>query len=694
MKINSTLLLTALTACTAFLGVNMQAGPVTNWHTFRATTATTLSGQGTSSPVYGSTNLTASGSFLIGYLDALSLTNVGDRITFSFQASFTDAVGMANAMDNFRFALFDLNGQTPVTAENTASAGVNGQTDDWRGYWFGVRHPTGVGSIRERIAALVSGDNAFAATGDNNPTAPSLGSVGGDGVNFLSSTGPEGGPPYLGVMALEKTPAGVALAGLFGGNGATNLFAVNDDATPFPVNYAAVGYLNGGPLSCDQINFQNVTVTYSFSNALQITSQPADVSVTAGQPAQFSVTWSGSGIIPYFQWRENGADILDATNATYPIASTAIGQDGFTYSVVVSNVFGDSVTSSDATLTVITDTNAPLVLSVSSVVSNSLNVVFSEPVDPVTAQDTGSYTLAGNSISLATLIGTTNVLVTLDNPITTNYTLTVQNVKDISGNPVVTTNVPGIAHGFQESLSVLISDGLGFALNEKVVVQAGGSDIFGASDQFQFVYRSLSGDFDVAVRVESLVNTDGNAKAGLMARVNTFFDSRNVMMTATPGRFIFQYRTNTAGANSFAVASPRPPTAFPNSWVRLVRSGAVFTGYSSTNLGVWDLIASYDTSIDADGAYPADILVGLAVTSHDVNEVTEAVFSDFLPSLAIARIGNKVELSWPSWAIGFTLQATASLTSPIMWTNVTGSSMTNRLDFPADSGSSFFRLIR
>ena len=99
----------------------------------------------------------------------MSLTNLGDRITFSYQVTFTDAGGMSSAGDNFRYALFDLNGQTPVTAENTATAGVDGQTDNWRGYWFGNKGGGGAGnngSIRERIAALNSGDNAFAATGD------------------------------------------------------------------------------------------------------------------------------------------------------------------------------------------------------------------------------------------------------------------------------------------------------------------------------------------------------------------------------------------------------------------------------------------------------------------------------------------------------------------------------------------------
>ena len=78
-----------------------------------------------------------------------------------------------------------------------------------------------------------------------------------------------------------------------------------------------------------------------------------------------------------------------------------------------------------ATLSVSLDTNAPVVLSASSLLPNSLNVIFSEPVDPVTAQDCDNYTLAATRSRPSTLVGSTNVQITVDNPITANYTLSV-----------------------------------------------------------------------------------------------------------------------------------------------------------------------------------------------------------------------------------------------------------------------------
>jgi hypothetical protein len=686
----------SLIAATVFACATLRASPVTNWHTFKDATATTLSGQGTGSPVMGAT-ATSSAAFLIGYFQAMSLTNVGDRILFSYQVTFTDAVGMSTPGDNFRFALFDLNGQTPVVAENTATAGVDGQTDNWRGYWFGQKGGGGAGvngSIRERISALVSGDNAFAATSANAPTAPSLGSVGGNPITLQSSTDPAGGTNYVGLMAVEKTPTGVALAGLLRGNGSTNLFAANDDSSPWPVNYGAVGYLNAGPLSCDQVNFQNVTVEYFVSNALAFVNQPVSATRDAGEQVEFSATWTGSGVIPYIQWRENGADIPDATNSTYTISSVSSGQNSYTYSVVVSNVFGDSITSTNATLSVIIDTNPPTVLSVSSLTSNGLNVIFSEPVDSNTAQNSGNYVLSGNSFTISQ-INTTNIFLATDNPITTNYTLLVQNVQDTSGNTMTATNMSGIAHGFQDSVAIDIFNGLGFALNDDVVLYADGLNIFSTADHFEYAYKPISGDFDVMVRVESLLNTDQNARAGLMARLNTGNNVRNVLIEATPGRFIFQYRTNNI-EDTETVGSPRPPTSFPNSWLRLVRSGSVFTGYTSTNYGTWDLIASHDTFIGTDGPYPNDILIGMVASAGNASLITRAQFSGFgqsviRPTLSVAAAVSHVEVSWPASSIGFTLEATPSLTPTIMWTNVPGSSTTNRVFVPAGSSALYFR---
>jgi len=245
----------------------MRGASVVSFHTFKAAPATTLSGQGTDDPLVGSTTASASNAFVLGYLSSpVSLVNVGDQITFTFDVDFNDAAGLVNANDNFRFALFDLNGEAQVAADNTATAGTD-DTDNFRGYIFGVKTGTGSGSIRERIAMLASGDNAFSTAAPNTVTAPVVGAgtVGGDPVILASSVNGNGaGPLYSGQMTLTLTASGVDLSGSFiGSNSPTgNLFAASDTTAPFPTTFGAVGFLIGNGLSVDQAQFRNVDVTF------------------------------------------------------------------------------------------------------------------------------------------------------------------------------------------------------------------------------------------------------------------------------------------------------------------------------------------------------------------------------------------------------------------------------------------------
>lgn len=92
-------------------------------------------------------------------------------------------------------------------------------------------------------------------------------------------------------------------------------------------------------------------VQYTANSAPSIAEQPANVTVSAGQPATFTV--SASGVQPFqYQWLRNGAAIAGATQSTYTIQSTTAADDGALISATVSNAFG-SATSNAATLTVL-----------------------------------------------------------------------------------------------------------------------------------------------------------------------------------------------------------------------------------------------------------------------------------------------------------------------------------------------------
>ena len=275
MRLNFRFTAASIAVLTTLAGAaSAEPVPITDYRVYKDAVALPLVGQGTDDPVVGELATAATGSFLLGYLPSpITLgANEGDRVTLSFDVHFRDTAGMTNAGDNFRFALFDLNGE----AQDSATGGSGGgpsyntagttNTDDFRGYWFGVRNGTGTGSggsIRERMA-LLSGANPFSATGANTGTAPSLGPVGGDPVTLESDDveAATTGPDYTGVLKLTRTASGVDLSGFFiGSNGATgNVYTASDNVDPF-TTFGAVGFLIGNALSSEQVLLSNITVS-------------------------------------------------------------------------------------------------------------------------------------------------------------------------------------------------------------------------------------------------------------------------------------------------------------------------------------------------------------------------------------------------------------------------------------------------
>ena len=81
-----------------------------------------------------------------------------------------------------------------------------------------------------------------------------------------------------------------------------------------------------------------------------ITTQPASVTVTAGQTATFTVVASGTAPLSY-QWQKNGTNIPGATGPSYTTPATTLSDNGSTYKVTVTNAAG-SATSNAATLPV------------------------------------------------------------------------------------------------------------------------------------------------------------------------------------------------------------------------------------------------------------------------------------------------------------------------------------------------------
>ncbi len=149
-------------------------------------------------------------------------------------------------------------------------------------------------------------------------------------------------------------------------------------------------------------------------------------------------------------------------------------------------------------------------------------------------------------------------------------------------------------------------------------VKGSGADIWGSADEFQFVYKTLTGDGSIVARVTSVQNVNAWTKAGVMMRETLSAGARNALMLVSPGKGLaFQRRTATGGATTSTIVAGAAP-----SWVKVTRTGGTFSAYVSSDGATWKLVGSQSMTM------PSTIYVGLAVGSHADGTVATAKFDN------------------------------------------------------------------
>ncbi|HBG26964.1 MAG: hypothetical protein A2Y10_15285 [Planctomycetes bacterium GWF2_41_51] len=151
-------------------------------------------------------------------------------------------------------------------------------------------------------------------------------------------------------------------------------------------------------------------------------------------------------------------------------------------------------------------------------------------------------------------------------------------------------------------------------------IHGAGSDIVGTSDKFHFAYKQVTGDCTIVARVNYMEMTSGWAKAGVMIRNSLSHDSANIMVNMYPqiGKNL-QWRTTTGGQTGHTSSSGG---AAPY-WIKLVRTGNTFRGYTSSDGTSWTQIGTSKT-INMNST----VYIGLAVASHLNEELCLASFDN------------------------------------------------------------------
>jgi hypothetical protein len=447
-----------------------------------------------------------------------------------------------------------------------------------------------------------------------------------------------------------------------------------------------------------------------------ITTQP--VGVTNNELSTVTLTAAASGFPNTYQWYRNGVALDPAktsfdgtvhytggvTSPKLTIAKPTTADAG-QYHMVASNSLGNAQTIDVTVVLTIIDTTPPNVVSAASMGAIPYGVITvdvqfdkildmggADPVaDPGTARNAANYTFvspSGATVSQAELRKDgTAVRLTVSGLASTPgtaFTVKVANVRDwtrrasnaippagqtvsgavqslLTGTADVDTPVPGTTY--------TVGPG-------EYEAEAGGNDIWNATDQFHYGYSEVSGDFDVSAQIVQ-VGSPGN-RSGIMLRDEqsgyTTGDARFNYITWNPGNSLGFHVRETAGVTPVWKNPQQNWFSFgptPNVWIRLKRVGTVTSAYYSTDGGNWNAFGT-TTNVIADPAF-----LGLATCSGGNANLGLTKYAHYgvtvvHPKLSVSNAGGQLTISWTE--TGTLLQSTNVTLPAGQWTVVPGTS--------------------
>jgi len=147
--------------------------------------------------------------------------------------------------------------------------------------------------------------------------------------------------------------------------------------------------------------------------------------------------------------------------------------------------------------------------------------------------------------------------------------------------------------------------------DEIFTLTGSGWDVWDTYDEFQYVYKNISGDATITARITSMDNTHPWAKAGVMIRQTLDPGSKFADVCVTPSYGISFQQREYDGQDCGGDQHTESPGNVPE-FVKLVKHGSSFTAYHSETGDTWTQIGSPET-IDISGDY----CIGMFVTSHN-----------------------------------------------------------------------------
>jgi beta-galactosidase len=414
-------------------------------------------------------------------------------------------------------------------------------------------------------------------------------------------------------------------------------------------------------LTATSTGLTSTNTTMTALSALPPPAAPTGVAAVGGN-GQVTVSWDVvPGATTYNLLRGTASD------GPYVLIAGSIGGanlgyidhevDNFTtyYYVVTANGNGVSTNSLEVSATpsttvtglTVAETNGQIVLNWIGLPGEVYNLKRSTVTQ-------GPYTTVGSSIT-----STDYIDASVETCKTYFYVVTITNTGHESPpSDEASTTVPGGAPPspwLSTDIGSVALPGSATYCGGQLSVSGSGADIWGTADAFHFVYVYVPActNCDIRAFVESVQDTDSNAKAAIMIRESLAANSVHALVDVEPSAGIELLWRPTTGVSS---QSTNTSGTAPN-WIRLTRTNSIFQGYSSSDGKTWTQFGSASITM-SNGAY-----VGLAVCSHTNGVLNTSVFdyvsAGFLPVITpptLAPIAN--EMVNVGQTITFTAHAT------------------------------------
>ncbi len=391
------------------------------------------------------------------------------------------------------------------------------------------------------------------------------------------------------------------------------------------------------PVSSVEVTFDIAINGASFNTADVVITGPSGPITPTG----VSVVSGNTYRITFAPQAANGAYTVRVGPAIDELASNLNGldQDGNGLGGEASDVFTNSFS---------IDGLAPVVVNALSLQNGTrVGLTFDEPVSPAFATNSANYLI--NGLPPAAVVLQTNgsqVALTVGALVGETFTLNVNNLTDLFANttntaftgtilPLEPRDIGSPGSDPRETGSTVTFTGTDFNS------VAGGSGIWGSSDAFHFVFERRDGDFDVRAQLTRLDRTGANADGGIMVRESLAGNSRKIQATIELPQNAGTYYPGIRHTTGGSVPSPYPylsgvdpnNAGLPHAWIRLRRTGSVFSSFRSTNGLDWIEFGRVTND------FPAAAYLGLA-TCADNNAAGKAItasyrdYSDITPALA------------------------------------------------------------